>query len=292
MRCITAGLIVALTAGCAVPRAWVISRSSEGGVVGYSNRAHLFMGDEERRRAMDAALDSATSEVCGGRRYSVLWDRRESELRSYTRTKSVSEESDSKFDFSGYARGNYSGSGTMKTKTTREVPVTENFTVSWREMGISCGLPPSERVPYEPMKPVVRRASAQLESEPEKALCSARDLEEMRTARLSPSAIESACGKSPPVPRASPSLTDAEISQTIAQSPFQRCAEEQRRMDGEGGSLTIRFVVSPNGSANQVSIDSKQGAGTSVTSCWLEVARAVAFSARSEGSEFRIPFKY
>ena len=69
--------------------------------------------------------------------------------------------------------------------------------------------------------------------------------------------------------------------------PMELLAEIVNETSKRGG-----VVVIPAFAVGQVSIDSKQGAGTSVTSCWLEVARAVAFSARSEGSEFRIPFKY
>lgn len=289
MRVSVAGLIAAVLTGCAVPSAWVISRTTEGGVVGYSSRAHLFMGEDERKRAMDAALAEATSEVCGGRRYSVLWDRRESEVRSRTTTKSVSEQSDSDFKLSGYGRG------TIQTKTTREVPVTENFTVSWREMGISCGLPPWERIPNEVAKPIVRRVAPSNESPPEQPRCTARLLEEMGAAGVSASAIEAACGKTEAAPPAVDSITNTEIAATFAESQpaFQRCGNEQRRLDGDGGRLVIKFVLTASGAVNDAVIDSKEGTGTSVTSCWLEVAKSLSFPSHpSKPPEFRFPFKY
>ncbi len=292
--------VLLLTTGCFGPRAWVIMRTQEGGVIGYQNRGSIFMDDSEQQRAFDKALDAATTEVCGSRRYTTLWDRYESEQRSYTTTRSVKEESETKFDFSGYARGPVSATGTARTTTTRDVPVTKNYTVSWREMAISCGGQQYEKVPYERTE-LVRRSAAQAPTS--NALnagstCTAGDLAEMRAAQLSESAIESACGsgrtKNPDATPATSTLTDNEIVETIGKGAFARCAAEQRRLDGSGGRVLIRFVVAAEGTVTEATIVEKEGgSGTSTTSCWLETAKQVRFPRRAESTEpFRFPIKY
>ena len=55
----------------------------------------------------------------------------------------------------------------------------------------------------------------------------------------------------------------------------------------------IKFVLTASGAVSDAVIDSKEGTGTSVTSCWLEVAKSLSFPSHpSKPAEFRFPFKY
>lgn len=299
-RIIAAAVLLAMS-GCFGPRAWVITRTPQGGVIGYQNRGSIFMDDRERQIAFDKALDEATTEVCGQRRYTMLWDRYQSEQRSYTTTRTVEEKSETKFDISGYARGPVSATGRAQTTTTRNVPVTENYTVSWREMAIACGSQQYGQVPYERTEVVKRSGQAPTPatgSHDARSSCTSADIAEMQAARLSESAIESACG--PPIKNAEPqvaarTLTDSDIEETIRleTDAFARCGAEQRRLDGSGGRLLIRFIVAAEGTVTEATIVAKEGTGTSSTSCWLDTAKQLRFPRRAEAGEaFRFPFKY
>jgi hypothetical protein len=218
VRGLSVGLLVAACSGCFGPRAWLVERNSYGGVIGY--REGSLGNEEEQQRMLQEAISEQAKKVCGFSRFRIVRElRREREFTYYTQ-QAVTTTTQSNVRLNSETRSSRSRAtfdteteGTVESTSTTYVPVQQTGIDSWWEATITCSffsepsstsigpetetVMPLRRIPTGTVTPVVRpqttTASPQEPSAPPVSRCSAKDLEEMRKAGLSNSAISSAC---------------------------------------------------------------------------------------------------